>query len=127
MSIYDPKVIVASYEIKRHFQTYENLEIWINVDARESFLKEIYSNECEIFGLLPKGIQLMNNDSIKNIVNIFQQYQDMRWIVSKEKYLSQRAIFMRKDLVDANNRGFSFGTSQQEETITVEGLFKING
>ncbi len=78
MSIYEPKVIVASYEVERHYQTYENLEIWINVDQRKTFLKEVYDGECEIFGVLPKGIKFMNNESIKNIVSVFQQRQDLK-------------------------------------------------
>jgi len=126
MSIYDPKVIVASYEIERHYQTYDNLEIWINVDRRESFLKQIYYYECDIFGVLPKGIKFMNNESIKNIVSVFQQRQDLKWIVSKEEALSKKSMFMRKDLVDPNNVGFSFGLEQQEESVQVEGIFKIN-
>ena len=127
MSLHDPKVIVASYNVKRHFQTYKNLEIWINIDRRETFLKETYNKTCDIFGLLPKGIDFIDNSSIKNIVTLFQQYQNMNWIVSEEKYLSHASLFMRKYSVDPDNTGFSFRESKEEETMRVEGIFRIDG
>ena len=127
MSVHDPKVIVASYNVKRHFQTYKNHEIWITIDGREDFLKETYNKTCDIFGLLHKGIDFIDDNSIKNIVTLFQQYKNMNWIVSEEKYLSRASLFMRKYSVDPDNTGFSSREIKEEKTMRVEGIFRIYG
>ena len=127
MSKHGPKVIAIFSKLEIPTQTYENLEVWINIDGRESFMIETYSKDCDIFGVIPQGFDFANENTIKTIVDIFKKYPDLKYIASQVNDSFQRVLFCNKPLVDNDNTGFSVNFNEEKDLISVEGLFTSNG
>jgi len=127
MSKHKTKVITTYPHLKKPNQTYENLEVWINVDGRESFLKETYIKECDIFGIIPSGLDFADGKVIENIVAIFDQDSSLKYVISQEEVNGDRALFCRKRLVDKDGKGFQFDMYTEEDLISTIGLFNIYG
>jgi|TARA_R110000824_G_scaffold55709_3_gene153307 hypothetical protein len=127
MSKYQIKVITTYGNLQRPNQTYENLEIWINIDGRQSFLTEMYLKECDIFGIVPIGLDFASDQSIEHIVDIFEQDINLRYLISQEETNGNKALFCRKNLVDKDGSGFDFDASKETDLISIKGLFNIYG
>ena len=125
MSKYQIKVITTYGNLQRPNQTYENLEIWINIDGRQSFLTEMYLKECDIFGIVPIGLDFASDQSIEHIVDIFEQDINLRYLISQEETNGNKALFCRKNLVDKDGSGFDFDASKETDLISIKGLFNI--
>ena len=127
MSKHQTKVIVTYCNLKQPDQTYKDLEVWINIDGRESFLKEIYAKECDIFGIIPAGLDFVNNKVIENIVSVFDEYDGLKYIISQEEVDGNMAFFCRKKLADKEGNGFDVNIDTEENLISTTGLFKTYG
>ena len=127
MSKHGPKVIAIFSKLEIPTQTYENLEVWINIDGRESFMIETYSKECDIFGVVPQGFDFANENTITTIVEIFKKYPDLKYVASQVNDNLERVLFCNKPLVDNDNTGFSVNFNEEKDLISVEGLFISNG
>jgi|10_taG_2_1085330.scaffolds.fasta_scaffold00383_20 hypothetical protein len=121
------KVITTYGNLKNPTQTYENLEIWINIDGRESFLTEMYLKECDIFGIVPIGLDFASDQSIEQIVNVLEQNLSLKYIISEEETKGNRALFCKKKLVDKDGVGFHFDANKETDLISIKGLFNIYG
>jgi len=122
--------VVAIYSlvlnnIKKPNQTYENLEVWINIDRRPSFFQEIYSKETDIFGIVNVGVEFADDKAVEIIVDLFDQHDSLKYIISKEEIRGNRAIFCKKKLVDKDGTGFEVDIYKEKDLISIEGLFKI--
>ena len=127
MSKHQTKVVATYGNLQRPNQTYENLEIWINIDGRQSFLTEMYLKECDIFGIVPIGLDFASDQSIEHIVDIFEQDINLRYLISQEETNGNKALFCRKNLVDKDGSGFDFDASKETDLISIKGLFNIYG
>ena len=127
MSQYQTKVITTYSNLKKPNQTYDNLEVWINIDGRPSFLNEIYVKECDIFGIIPAGLDFANDKVIEFIVGVFEQHCSLKYIVSQEETNGDRALFCRKNLVDKEGRGFDVDIYKEKDLMSAKGLFNIYG
>ena len=127
MSKHGPKVIAIFSKLEIPTQTYENLEVWINIDGRESFMIETYSKDCDIFGVIQQGFDFANENTITTIVEIFKKYPDLKYVASQVNDNLERVLFCNKPLVDNDNTGFSVNFNEEKDLISVEGLFISNG
>jgi|TARA_A100001391_G_scaffold76213_1_gene49335 hypothetical protein len=127
MSEHDPKVVFTYAKMKQPEQDYDNFEGWINVDGRSSFQNEIYSIDTDIFGIVPKGLDFAHSKVVKMIVDIFQQIDGLKYLVSEETYDSKKAFFMNKRLADKDGNGIHFNFSEEKDVVTAKGLFKSDG
>mgnify|MGYP003115073977 CR=1 FL=1 len=127
MSKHGQKVIAIFSKLEIPTQTYENLEVWINIDGRESFMIEMYSKDCDIFGVIPQGFDFANENTITTIVEIFKKYPDLKYVASQVNDNLERVLFCNKPLVDNDNTGFSVNFNEEKDLISVEGLFISNG
>lgn len=127
MSEHDTKVVFTYAKMKQPEQDYDNFEGWINVDGRSSFQNEIYSIDTDIFGIVPKGLDFAHSKVVKMIVDIFQQIDGLKYLVSEEAYDSKKAFFMNKRLADKDGNGIHFNFSEEKDVVTAKGLFKSDG
>tara|TARA_R110000737_G_scaffold310560_1_gene319201 strand:- start:1442 stop:1825 length:384 start_codon:yes stop_codon:yes gene_type:complete len=127
MSKHQAKVITTYGNLKRPTQTYENLEVWINIDGRQSFLTEMYLKVCDIFGIVPAGLDFASDQSIEQIVDIFEQNLSLKYIISQEETKGNKALFCKKNLVDKGGSGFDFDENKETDLISIKGLFNIYG
>lgn len=127
MSEHDTKVVFTYAKMKQPEQDYDNFEGWINVDGRSSFQNEIYSIDADIFGIVPKGLDFAHSKVVKMIVDIFQQIDGLKYLVSEEAYDSKKAFFMNKRLADKDGNGIHFNFSEEKDVVTAKGLFKSDG
>lgn len=127
MSKHQTKVVTTYDNLKKPSQTYDNLEIWINIDGRPSFLKEMYRKESDIFGMIPAGLYFANDKAIEFIVDVFEQRRSLKYIVSQEEANGDRALFCRKKLVDKDGNGFEVDIYKEKDLISIKGLFKTYG
>ena len=127
MSKHQTKVVATYGNLKKPSQTYDNLEIWINIDGRSSFLEEMYLKESDIFGMIPTGLDFANDKAIEFIVGVFEQRCSLKYIVSQEEVNGDRALFCRKKLVDKDGNGFKVDIYKEKDLMSVKGLFNIYG
>ena len=127
MPKYQTKVITTYPNLKKPSQTYGNLEVWINIDGRPSFLNETYVKECDIFGIVPSGLDFARDETIELIVDIFEQHDNLKYIISQEEINGDRALFLRKNLVDKEGKGFEVDIYKEKDLVSIKGLFKIYG
>ena len=127
MSEHKTKVVTTYGNLKKPSQTYDNLEIWINIDGRPSFLKDMYRKESDIFGMIPAGLDFANDEVIEFIVHVFEQHDGLKYIVSQEETNGNRALFCRKKLVDKDGNGFDVDIYKEKDLMSVKGLFNIYG
>ena len=127
MSEYKTRVVATYGNLKKPNQTYDNLEIWINIDGRPSFLEDMYRKEADIFGMFPTGLDFANDRAIELIVDIFEQHSSLKYVVSQEEVNGDRALFCRKKMVDKDGNGFSVNIYKEKDLMSIEGLFNIYG
>ena len=63
----------------------------------------------------------------KLIVDIFEQRDSLKYIVSQEQINGDRALFLRKNLVDKDGNGFEVDIYKEKDLMSVKGLFNIYG
>jgi hypothetical protein len=127
MSEHDAKVIVVFSKLELPVQTYKNLETWINIDGRDTFMMETYSKQCDIFGFIPQSFDFANEKTIEIIVEIFKKNPTLKYIASQQNESLERVLFCKKSLVDEDNTGFSVDFKKEQDIISVKGLFTSDG
>lgn len=127
-----PKVVMISYEIDLpKTQTYDSFCLWINVDGRKNFLQDIYKREeADIFCVMQRGFRIASEDSIENVVKVFEANKQLACILSLETFNGSHSFFIHKDRLPNSEQGFDLWEIQRKDSIkkaTVGGIFTING
>lgn len=93
-------IIIVSEEWKKPKQRHKNLKVWYNIYEDPSYPSEIYSTEdCDIFGFMPRGFRFAHENVISNLVNLFNTDPSKIAFVVPNMQESETPYFINKRII----------------------------
>ncbi len=122
------RIVIASQNLFREMQTYNDCYVWLNLYNRPNFIEKIFTKESfDIFGILVKGMTFANENSADVIVKLFEAVDDLACIMTEEIVNNEYCVFINTRLTGAVINTKEIIQNQQWKTVCIGGLVKPNG
>tara|TARA_R110002012_G_scaffold319935_2_gene541853 strand:+ start:1188 stop:1571 length:384 start_codon:yes stop_codon:yes gene_type:complete len=122
------RIVIASENLFREIQTYNDCYVWLNLYNKANFVEKIFRQEkFDIFGILVRGMTFANEKSAETIIKLFEAVDDLACITTQETANNEYCVFINTKLTGAVINTKEIIENQQWKTVCIGGLIKPNG